>query len=342
MSNPTVEPNSARDEKVQRVKPAIASAQPLAIFSDTSCLGHEMQPGHAESPARLSNTLDYLNAVGLLDEHPLIRPRPLEPSLLRLAHSQRYLDYLTEIDPATIAGAHPHTLARIDADTALNPQSLTAAKYAAGAAVDAVAELMAGNYKTAFCAVRPPGHHAEIDAGMGFCVYNSIAIAALTALEQHGLRRVAILDFDVHHGNGTVDIFKNDPRVLVCSTFQHPYYPNRHHHTEARNIVNCPLSAGSGEREFRLAIERDWAPAIEGFDPELIFVSAGFDAHIDDPLANLRLTETDFRWVTDFICAQARAASCQGRIVSLLEGGYNLDALARSVVAHLEGLKAAS
>lgn len=322
-----------------KTHPDRTDEQRLAIYTDELCEAHSMQPHHPESPARLKHTLDYLAAIGLLDEHPPLQPNPVDPELLGLVHSSRYLDHINAINPANTNSAET-TLVPLDGDTAMNKHTLNAAALAAGAAVDAVAGVMAGNHQSAFCAVRPPGHHAERDAGMGFCFYNSIAIAAISGIERHGLERIAIVDFDVHQGNGTVDIFRTDPRVLVCSSFQHPFYPGRHQATRAPNIVNSPLSAGSGEREFRAAIERDWAPALERHKPELILVSAGFDAHADDPLANLRLTEADFRWVTDFICDAARTAACRGRIVSLLEGGYNLDALARSVAAHLEGLRA--
>jgi len=322
-----------------KTNPIRSAEQRLVIYTDERCEAHSMQPHHPESPARLRHTLEHLAAIGFLDEHPLLQPNPADAELLRLVHSSRYLDHLNAINPANTRGAAT-TLAQLDGDTALNHHTLDAAALAAGAAVDAVAGVMTGKHQSAFCAVRPPGHHAERDVGMGFCFYNSIAVAAISGLERHGVERVAILDFDVHHGNGTVDIFRNDPRVLVCSSFQHPYYPGRHQATHAPNIVNSPLSAGSGEREFRAAIEQDWAAALGRHRPELILVSAGFDAHIDDPLADLRLTEADFRWVTDFICDAASTAHCRGRIVSLLEGGYNLDALARSVAAHLEGLRA--
>jgi acetoin utilization deacetylase AcuC-like enzyme len=202
---------------------------------------------------------------------------------------------------------------------------------------DAVTALLAGDDTRAFCAVRPPGHHAEAGMAMGFCFYNNVAVGAVTALEHADVDRVAILDFDVHHGNGTVDIFRDTPEVLVCSSFQHPFYPYRHTNLRRPNIVNTPLAAGCSSAAFRQAIERDWLPALAAHRPQLILVSAGFDAHQLDPLGELNLDEADYRWVTQLI-VEAANTSARGRVVSTLEGGYNLDALARSVGAHLEVL----
>jgi acetoin utilization deacetylase AcuC-like enzyme len=215
--------------------------------------------------------------------------------------------------------------------------SLSAAHLAAGAVFAGMDSILNGPEQRVFCAVRPPGHHAEHDSAMGFCLLNSVAIAAIAALEHAEVQRVAVLDFDVHHGNGTVDICRQYPEILVCSSFQSPHYPNRLDDLVQPNIVNTPLQAGSDGSVFRAAIERDWLPAIEAHDPDIVFVSAGFDAHKEDPLADIRLVEDDYRWVTDFIVAMANQYA-QGRIVSTLEGGYNLNALARSVAAHLEAL----
>jgi len=200
-------------------------------------------------------------------------------------------------------------------------------------AVDAV---LGNQVQRAFCASRPPGHHAQENASMGFCLFNNIALGARHALSM-GLQRVAILDFDVHHGNGTVDIFKDQPEVLVCSSFQHPHYPHLLFDIERSNIVHTPLPAGTGSKEFRLALERDWLPALDRHRPELILVSAGFDAHRADPLGDLKLQEEDYRWVTELIVSKANEYS-EGKIVSTLEGGYDLDALARSVGSHLAAL----
>ena len=225
----------------------------------------------------------------------------------------------------------------LDPDTWMGPSSLEAANLAAGALCNAVDDVVSGTAKRVFCAVRPPGHHAEHDVAMGFCIFNSVAVGALKALAETAIEKVAILDFDVHHGNGTVDIFKDNPAVLVCSSFQHPHYPNRLYDIERAHIVNSPMPAGTDSSHFRSVIERDWWPAIEAHQPELIFVSAGFDAHARDPLANINLVEEDFAWVTDGIVDMARQFS-EGRIVSTLEGGYDLDALAASAQAHLESL----
>jgi acetoin utilization deacetylase AcuC-like enzyme len=227
-------------------------------------------------------------------------------------------------------------LVRLDPDTFIGPGSLAAARTAVAAAVLGVDLAVDGTHRRSFCAVRPPGHHAEESAAMGFCVFNGIAVAARHALSRD-LARVAVLDFDVHHGNGTVDAFTDDPRVLVCSSFQYPHYPHRLQQVERANIVNTPLPAGTGSAGFRRAVERDWLAALERFAPELILVSAGFDAHAADPLGDLMLTEADFDWITRLIRTVADSHA-QGRIVSVLEGGYDLDALARSVAAHVEAL----
>jgi acetoin utilization deacetylase AcuC-like enzyme len=197
--------------------------------------------------------------------------------------------------------------------------------------------VMAGKAESAFCSVRPPGHHAERARAMGFCFFNNVAVGAAHALEQYGLARVAIADFDVHHGNGTEDIFRDDPRVLMVSTFQHPFYPGSGVEGRSERMVNLPLPAGSSGKEFRAAVTEEWMPALERFEPEMLFISAGFDAHRDDDMAMLRLVESDYAWVTDQLRSFA-ARKAKGRIVSMLEGGYNLGALGRSVAAHLEHL----
>ena len=231
----------------------------------------------------------------------------------------------------------PNVTSDLDADTGGSHRSFESAMQAAGAVTHAIDRVGSGECRNAFCPVRPPGHHAEESAAMGFCFYNSGALAAHRALNKHRLERVAILDFDVHHGNGTVDAFQEDPRVLVCSSFQFPHYPYRLQKVDRPNIVNTPLAAGTTGLEFRMAIERDWLPAIDEFAPALLLISAGFDAHRDDPLGDLLLDETDFRWITSLI-ADAANRHADGRIVSILEGGYHLDALARSVATHLEEL----
>jgi acetoin utilization deacetylase AcuC-like enzyme len=206
--------------------------------------------------------------------------------------------------------------------------------------IDAVNAVLDGDDQSAFCSVRPPGHHAESDAAMGFCFFNSIAVGADLALARPEISRVAVLDFDVHHGNGTAEIFKDRPEVLVCSSFQHPFYPHRYHDLVRPSIVNTPLPAGTGSQGFRAALEADWLPALETHKPDLILVSAGFDAHRDDPLAGLNLADDDYAWVAELILSAARSHS-RGRMVSALEGGYDLAALARSVHAYLARLIAA-
>jgi acetoin utilization deacetylase AcuC-like enzyme len=287
-----------------------------------------MGEGHPERPERLSAIEDRLIAARL--DHLVMRVEaPLAPreQLLRV-HDVAYLDSLERLAP-------PDGLVQLDPDTAMNPHTLPAALRAAGAAVVGTDLVMAGKADSAFCSVRPPGHHAA--RAMGFCFYNNVAVGAAHALEQHGLARVAIADFDVHHGNGTEDIFRDDPRVLMVSTFQHPFYPGSGIEGRSERMVNLPLPAGSSGKEFRAAVTEEWMPALERFEPEMLFISAGFDAHRDDDMAMLRFVESDYAWVTDQLRAVA-ARRAKGRIVSVLEGGYNLGALGRSVAAHLEHL----
>jgi acetoin utilization deacetylase AcuC-like enzyme len=217
------------------------------------------------------------------------------------------------------------------------PGSLRAAQLASGAVEEGAKLVVEGKARRVFCAMRPPGHHAENNAAMGFCFFNHVAVGAASALEAAGIDRVAVFDFDVHHGNGTVEMFQDRPEVLVCSSFQHPFYPGRYHDVKRDHIVNTPLPAGTGSAAFRQAIERDWTPAVERHRPQMIFISAGFDAHRDDPLGGLQLDEEDFAWVTRWI-VKAAEKHAKGRVVSTLEGGYDLDALASSVAAHLGAL----
>lgn len=301
----------------------------IAYISHTSCQLHDMGSYHPEQPARLSAINDRMIASGL--DLALLHydaPRAQREQLLA-AHDDTHVNHIYRIAPADGSVA-------IDGDTSMNPHSLEAALRASGAAVLGVDLVMNGQSSQAFCAVRPPGHHAEHRRAMGFCLFNNIAVAAYHALQQHGLQCVAIVDFDVHHGNGTEDIVAGDERILFCSTFQHPFYPHSGADCQAHNVVNVPLAAGSGSTEFRTAVEQYWLPELEAFAPELILVSAGFDAHQSDPLANMNLVDEDYGWVTRMLLAQAQR-SASGRIVSALEGGYDLHALARSVEAHLKG-----
>ena len=289
-----------------------------------------MGPYHPECPDRLSAIGDRLIAAGI-DGYlrHYTAPSATREQIARV-HGARYI--------AEIESASPESgLIFVDPDTALNPHTLSAAFHAAGAVVKAVDLVMAGECRTAFCAVRPPGHHAERSRAMGFCLFNNVAVGAAHALAEHGLSRVAIVDFDVHHGNGTEEIFTGDHRVLMVSTFQHPLYPYSGLDNDDPKMVNIPLSAGSGGDEFRAAVRDHWLPALEEHRPELIFASAGFDAHREDPLANLKLVEADYAWVTREL-ARVAAKHAKGRIVSSLEGGYSLSALGRSVAEHVREL----
>lgn len=292
---------------------------------------HCMQPHHPESPARSAAIIERIEASGLAVD--LIRPPPaaaVETADLARVHPPEHIALLERLTPRD--GLTP-----VDGDTFLAPGSLHAARVAAGSAVAATDGVMAGDFEHAFCAIRPPGHHAETRLAMGFCFFNNVAIAARRALEVHGLKRVAILDFDVHHGNGSAEIFADDPRVMLCSSFQHPFYPDRGSDLHRDHIVLTPLPAGTASAAFRRAIERDWLPALERHRPELILVSAGFDAHRDDPLGGLELVTDDYRWITEVINDLA-AAHANDRVVSLLEGGYDLGALADCAEAHVAAL----
>lgn len=285
---------------------------------------------HPECPDRLTAVEDHLLAIGLL-QHLVSETAPAasREQLLRV-HDGTYIDSIAEASPR-------NGIVHLDPDTAMNPNTLSAAFHAAGAVVRATDMVIGGDAENAFCNVRPPGHHARRRQAMGFCFFNNVAVGAAHALVAHGLERVAIVDFDVHHGNGTEDIFAGDDRVMMVSTFQHPFYP--YSGTEGRSglMVNIPLAAYSGSAEFRKAVENFWLPALNSFAPRMVFVSAGFDAHRDDDMASLRLVEDDYAWVTRQLMDIAdRHAG--GRIVSTLEGGYNLPALARSVAAHVRQL----
>jgi acetoin utilization deacetylase AcuC-like enzyme len=287
---------------------------------------------HPECPERLHAVLEAIEAARLTERLDMIEAPEATREQLERIHRSELVDLIFESAPQS-------GYAYLDPDTSMNPRSLSAALHAAGAVVKGTDLVMEGGVKRAFCAVRPPGHHATRDRPMGFCLFNNVAVGAAHALEAHGLERVAILDFDVHHGNGTEDAFHEDPRVMLCSTFQHPYYPYSGSDSGNEHIVNTPLPAMTDGRGFRAAVERAWLPALERFAPQLVFVSAGFDAHREDPLAYLNLEDADYRWVTGKLVEVAdRHAS--GRVVSTLEGGYNTRALGRCVVEHLEALTA--
>ena len=303
-----------------------------ALLTNMLCLEHQMMPRHPERPARLTAVLEHLGATGLMAELDL-REAPLaERQALLRVHDAAYLDALERLTPQ-------QGLVQLEPDTFMGRRSLLAARAVAGAALAGVDVVLNGAEQRVFCAVRPPGHHAEESAAMGFCLLNGIAVAATHALSQPVIDRVAILDFDVHHGNGTVAAFMDNPAVLVCSCFQFPHYPYRLQDVDRPHIVNTPLPAGTKGGAFRRAVERDWLPALNAFQPQLILVSAGFDAHAADPLGELLLDEDDFRWVTQLVVAAAKQHA-GGRVVSVLEGGYDLAALARCVHVHIEELAA--
>ncbi|MCW8935556.1 MAG: histone deacetylase family protein [Gammaproteobacteria bacterium] len=302
----------------------------ISIISHPDCMLHEMGAHHPECPERLSAINDQLLSSGLdfiLQHHDA--PLATRQQLCRV-HDVKYIESIFQKSPK-------EGQVWLDPDTSMNPHTLTAALRAAGAVVLGVDMVMAGQSSAAFCNVRPPGHHAEHDKAMGFCFFNNIAVGAAHALQVHKLKRVAIIDFDVHHGNGTEDIFREQAEVMYCSTFQHPFYPDSGTRNTAAHIVNVPLAAGADGQAFRDAVKLHWLPKLASFQPELILISAGFDAHIEDDMANLQLLDQDFAWVTGEIKNIADKYA-KGRIVSALEGGYALSALGRSVAAHINAL----
>jgi acetoin utilization deacetylase AcuC-like enzyme len=309
------------------------------FFTHPDCRRHEMGAGHPECPERLDAIEDRLLATGVIDalerrEAPFASVGDLE-----LAHDRLHVAAMRGLADqlADEIAAGGMSYARIDPDTAMNDHSWNAALRAAGAVVAAVDAVMAGELENAFCAVRPPGHHACRDHAMGFCIFNSVAIGAQYAVRRHGLERVAIVDFDVHHGNGTEDICAGDEHVLMVSFFQHPFYPYTGIEHPANNMVNLPVPAYTRGMAIRELIDLMWLPRLHEFKPQMIFISAGFDAHRDDDLGQLGLVEADYQWITMKI-KEVAAKYAQGRIVSSLEGGYNLDALGRSVEAHVRVL----
>jgi acetoin utilization deacetylase AcuC-like enzyme len=320
------------------VPPSAASAEEIpmttAYITHPDCLRHEMGPGHPERPDRLASVNEHMRSSGLIHELRALEAPLVAESDLKRVHRETYVDLIFEHAPK-------EGYVQLDPDTAMNPFSLAAARRAAGAGVLAVEEVVAGRAQNAFCAVRPCGHHATSSRPMGFCIFNNIGVAAAYALEVKGLERVAIIDFDVHHGNGTEDMFSLEEwqsRVLMASFFQHPFYPGSGTDHPAPNMHNVPLPAGSDGAGARRAFD-SWLPALDEFAPQMIFISAGFDAHRDDLLGGLKLVEDDYAWMTSKLMEVA-SEHAQGRIVSMLEGGYNLDALGRSAVAHVRTLAA--
>jgi len=302
----------------------------LAYLHHNDCLLHDMGLGHPECPARISAIEDQLRVSQVLDfvsyyEAPVATRRQLAR-----VHELKYIDRVLEFSQKT---GHAY----LDADTVITPQTPQAALRAAGAVVKAAELVVTSKHQTAFCNIRPPGHHALRNQAMGFCFFNNVAVGAAYLIEEYGLNRIAIVDFDVHHGNGTEEIFRDDPRVMLCSTFQHPFYPHCGADVFSEHIINVPLPAGTTGDKFRAAVITHWLPALHKFAPQLIFISAGFDAHHEDEMSQLHLHASDYAWVTQEILLVADKYA-QGRVVSVLEGGYELHALGRSVAAHLKVL----
>jgi acetoin utilization deacetylase AcuC-like enzyme len=304
----------------------------LAFISHHECQDHRMGAHHPETPERLHAIQDRLIASGMemLVTH-YDAPLVTFEQLIRI-HDRDYVRMIEDASPK-----RDDELAWIDGDTAMSKGSLQAARRSAGASILAVDLVMSDKHHAAFCSVRPPGHHAERARSMGFCFFNNVAVGAAHALEEHGLERVAIVDFDVHHGNGTEDIFAGDERVLFCSSFQHPFYPGTGADCDAPNVVNIPLPKLTDGAKFKAATEKRWLPRIDAFKPQLIMVSAGFDGHIEDDMAHFNLHTQDYAWVTRQLHDLAVKHSHE-RIVSCLEGGYELSALGRCVSAHVDEL----
>jgi len=301
-----------------------------AFVTHADCLRHDMGAHHPERAQRLAAIEDQLIASGVAPHLARYEAPLASDEQLARVHPIEYVRAIREVAPE-------EGTVHLDPDTAMNPFTLQAALRAAGAAVLATDLVLKKEVNTAFCAVRPPGHHACRARAMGFCIFNNVAVAARHALAAHGLERVAIIDFDVHHGNGTEDIFEDDAQVLMASIFQHPFYPYSGTDSPAPNMVNVPLAAGSGTRELRAAVTKHWLPALEEFKPQLVIFSAGFDAHAEDDMAMLRFVDADYGWVTEQVKALAERHA-GGRMVSLLEGGYALSALGRSAVQHIRVL----
>lgn len=307
-----------------------------ALITHQACFDHCPPAGHPESPKRLEAVLRAIKSIRFKGLDELNAPLA-DREAIRRAHGSELVERILDLFPPV---ASQKGLVRIDADTAMSAGSALAALRAAGAVIAAVDRVASGEFERAFCAVRPPGHHAERDRAMGFCLFNNIAIGALHARAAHGFKRIAVVDFDVHHGNGTQDIFYNEPDLFYASTHQSPLYPGTGDTSErgvANNILNVPLPPGADGKAFRAAFTSKILPTLDVFAPDFVLISAGFDAHRDDPLAGLNLDESDFEWATREICNLA-SKHCDGRVVSALEGGYDLKALAASSVAHLRAL----
>lgn len=301
-----------------------------AFISHPDTLLHVMDGNHPESPARITAIKNAVMASDLKNKLQFHEAPAVEKHHLERVHSHEYVEQIFKISPK--AG-----LVRLDGDTSMGPMSLSAALHASGAVVLATDLVLEDKVDNAFCCIRPPGHHAGRENSAGFCIFNHVAVGVAHAMHKYKIKRVAIIDFDVHHGDGTEDIFASNPNVMLCSTFQHPYYPHRGAETRSKNMINVPIAAKTSRDDFKKIFQSEFSTAIDAFKPEMIFVSAGFDAHLNDPLADLTLLEDDYFWMTDFIKKMAVKFS-KNRIVSSLEGGYHLESLSKSAYAHIKSL----
>lgn len=301
----------------------------MKLYTHPDCEKHEM-PGHPERPDRLRAVMQRLSESGMLDDINVELAEEISDETLAMVHPPDYIEAIKAAEPE-------EGLINVDPDTYMNNGSTRAAKLAAGACLQAVQDVLCGEEKRVFCATRPPGHHAELASAMGFCLFNNIAMAADYALRDESINRVAIVDFDVHHCNGTVDIFKERPEVMVCSSFQDNYYPNRYLDYTNEHMINLPMAPGTKGGEWRKRVEREWLGKLEDYKPDLLLISAGFDAHKDDPLAQIEFDESDYEWITQQLLNIAEK-HCAARLISTMEGGYDLNAIADCAEQHVRAL----
>ena len=299
-----------------------------AFISHPDTLLHIMDGSHPESPARITVIKNAVLASSLKQKLDFYDAPVASKTQLKRVHTDAYVEHIFKIAP--LAG-----LVRLDADTSMGPMSLSAALHASGAGVLATDLVLNGNVDNAFCCVRPPGHHAGKANSAGFCIFNHVAVGVAHALSYKNIKRVAIFDIDVHHGDGTEDIFKDNPNVMLCSTFQHPFYPHSGTNSRSQNMINVPMPAKSNGEDFKKVFNTIFKPAVDAFKPDIVFISAGFDAHVNDPLADCALTTQDYSWISQFIKNIVKN-HCQNRLISSLEGGYHLPSLSESALAHVE------
>ena len=299
-----------------------------AFISHPDTLLHIMDGSHPESPARITVIKNAVLASSLKQKLNFFDAPEASKTQLKRVHTDAYVEHIFKIAP--LAG-----LVRLDADTSMGPMSLSAALHASGAVVLATDLVLNGNVDNAFCCVRPPGHHAGKANSAGFCIFNHVAVGVAHALNYKNIKRVAIFDIDVHHGDGTEDIFKDNPNLMLCSTFQHPFYPHSGANSRSRNMINVPMPAQSNGEDFKKVFNNIFKPAVDAFKPDIVFISAGFDAHVNDPLADCALTTLDYIWISQFIKKIVKN-HCQNRLISSLEGGYHLPSLSESALAHVE------